>query len=352
MSRRWVSLWLTLSLFGLAGGLLAWTLARVRWQETWLAFRSLELWELALWASLNLSLVALFSGRWWFLLRLQSLQVPFFPLVLYRLAGFGLSYLTPGPQFGGEGWLVVLLQRRHAVPPMEGSISVVMDKLIELLANFSFLAFGLLVSLHFGLPQTMLSTALTVPLIALLSVPFLLFGLLAGGILPASWLVERASRAPKFWLKLLQVFSDAERRSATLIRRHLWALAAVYLYSLGTWLVMVGEYWLMLHILGFDLNLPQALFSLTAARLAFLTPLPGGLGALEAAQVTALQVLGFSASIGFSLSVMQRVRDLLLATLGIVLGSLFHIRPRPALKPMAGLEAFPPSSLPLQERDP
>lgn len=353
MGKRWTGLLLTLLLLIFAGGLLAWTFARVRWEEVWLAFRSLRLWQVTLWMLLNLGILILLNLRWWFLLRMQGVKVPFFSLFLYRLAGFGLSYLTPGPQFGGEGWLVILLRRRHGVPVIEGSISVAMDKLIELLANFSFLAFGLLVSLQVGMPQTILSTALSLPLIGLLSLPFLLFGLLAKGILPASWLAKHWQQSPRFLFKSLQVLSDAEQSSARLIRQGLWPLIELYLYSLGIWLVMGGEYWLMLHFLGIDASFRQTVFTLTAARLAFLTPLPGGLGALEAAQVAALQGLGFGASIGLSLSLLQRARDLFLASLGIACGSLLHLRPFSPARETADLETFPISpSLSFQERDP
>lgn len=353
MRKRWTGLLLTFLLLVLAGGLLAWTFARARWEEVWLALRSLRLWQVALWMLLNLGILILLNLRWWSLLCLQGIKVPFSSLFFYRLAGFGLSYLTPGPQFGGEGWLVILLRRRHGVSVVEGSISVAMDKLIELLANFSFLAFGLLVSLQVGMPQTILSTALTPPLIGLLSLPFLLFGLLARGVLPASWLAKRWQQPPRFLLKSLQVLSDAEQRSAGLIRQGLWQLLELYLYSLAIWLVMVGEFWLMLHFFGIDTSFRQTVFALTAARLAILTPLPGGLGALEAAQVTALQVLGFGASVGLSLSLLQRARDLLLAGFGIAYGSLLHLRPFSSARETASLETFSTSSsLSFQERDP
>lgn len=353
MCKRCTGLFLTLLLLSLGSGLLSWTFSRVRWEEVWLALRSLRLWQVTLWMLLNLGILILLNLRWWFLLRLQGVKVPFFSLLLYRLAGFGLSYLTPGPQFGGEGWLVILLHRRHGVSVVEGSISVAMDKLIELLANFSFLTFGLLVSLQIGIPQTILSTALALPLIGLLSLPFLLFGLLASGVLPASWLAKRWQQPPRFLIKALQVLSDAEQRSVSLIRQGLLPLIKLYLYSMGIWLLMAGEFWLMLHFFGINASLRQTVFALTAARLAFLTPLPGGLGALEAAQVSALQALGFGASVGLSLSLLQRARDLFLASLGIAVGSLLPLRPFSPARETAALVTFPALPfLSFQERDP
>jgi uncharacterized membrane protein YbhN (UPF0104 family) len=74
--------------------------------------------------------------------------------------------------------------------------------------------------------------------------------------------------------------------------------------------------------LGAEINLLQAIIALTAARLAFLTPLPGGLGALEASQILALQALGFDPTLGISVSLLIRGRDLFFGMLGLWWGAL------------------------------
>ena len=81
---------------------------------------------------------------------------------------------------------------------------------------------------------------------------------------------------------------------------------------------MVFEYWLMTYFLGLRLSLMQAVSTLTAARLAFLTPLPGGLGALEASQVLALQTLGLESTYGISISLLIRLRDILFGLAGLL----------------------------------
>ena len=90
------------------------------------------------------------------------------------------------------------------------------------------------------------------------------------------------------------------------------------LVSLSVWLVMVFEYWLLTYFLGLRLSLMQAVSALTAARLAFLTPLPGGLGALEASQVLAMQTLGLEPSYGISISLLIRLRDILFGLIGFL----------------------------------
>ena len=82
----------------------------------------------------------------WLILRAFGQRVPFFSVMGLRLAGFALSYFTPGPQVGGEPLQVFLLKKRHAIPTTAGVASVFLDKLFEILANFTFLVLGLAVA--------------------------------------------------------------------------------------------------------------------------------------------------------------------------------------------------------------
>jgi uncharacterized protein (TIRG00374 family) len=90
------------------------------------------------------------------------------------------------------------------------------------------------------------------------------------------------------------------------------------LISLGVWVGMVYEYWLLTNFLGLRLSVIQSISALTAARLAFLTPLPGGLGVLEASQVLAMQTLGLDPSYGVSISLLIRLRDILFGLAGLL----------------------------------
>jgi uncharacterized membrane protein YbhN (UPF0104 family) len=78
----------------------------------------------------------------------------------------------------------------------------------------------------------------------------------------------------------------------------------------------------------------QTIIVLTAARLAFLSPSPGGLGTLEASQVLAMQVLGVDPALGISMSLLIRARDITFGGLGIWWGSILtgkrSIKARPS----------------------
>ena len=67
---------------------------------------------------------------------------------------------------------------------------------------------------------------------------------------------------------------------------------------------------------------PQSVVVLPAARVAFLLPVPAGLGALEAGQVLAMQALGINPAVGIGLSLLIRSRDIIFGGLGLWWGGL------------------------------
>ena len=97
-------------------------------------------------------------------------------------------------------------------------------------------------------------------------------------------------------------------------------LARLIGISVLTWITSVAEFHFLLHFLGVPSGLAQTVGILTAARLAFLLPLPGGLGALEASQYFALQAAGFDPALGLAASLIIRARDISLAALGLWIG--------------------------------
>jgi uncharacterized membrane protein YbhN (UPF0104 family) len=119
--------------------------------------------------------------------------------------------------------------------------------------------------------------------------------------------------------KYIRLIIVSERMAAAFCQRHfgsmLWAIGVSFLSVAG----IVAEYVLMVEFLGMQLSTIQAFAALTALQLAFLVPLPGGLGALEASQVFALGAFGQPASAAISLTLLQRARDILNGGLGLLL---------------------------------
>ncbi len=296
-------------------GLIAWGLRSIPIQSVWQTIQGLRLSAMMILVLVNSGLFLLFSSRWWLILWAQGYRVPFLALVGYRLAGFSLSYFTPGPQFGGEPLQVYLSRKHHQLPTDVAVASVTLDKLIELLVNFTFLATGIAITLQSGLLGELAVSQILWLAMGLLVFPAGYLAFLWIGWRPFTWLSRRLPRlAGKPFLVTL---AQAETQIGQFCRQHPGPLLAALILSMIVWAGMILEYWLMLRFLGLTLSPAQTIIALTAARLAFLAPTPGGLGALEASQAFAIQALGFSPALGISATLLIRARDLAIGGLGL-----------------------------------
>ena len=303
--------------------LLWWALRHAPLADIWNSLKLLEAWQIAVLLGLNAVIFALITLRWWLIVRAEARRVPFLPLVGFRLSAFAMSYFTPGPQVGGEPLQVVTL-RRYGLTNTRAVAAVFMDKLLEFLANFLFLAVGLTAVVRSGmLDQAQVRYAWTiVPLGMLFAWPplhilVMLFGRhpLSAAARPLQSRFAPASPVHRF----LRLVILSEHLAARFCRRHLgWMLASIGV-SLLSWAGMVLEYALMLGFLRVPLDGLQTLAALTLVRLSFLAPLPAGLGALEASQVFALNALGYPPAAAISLSLLMRGRDLLIGGVGLLL---------------------------------
>jgi uncharacterized protein (TIRG00374 family) len=317
--------------------LLAWTLRDLPFQEIGATLQRLSPWQLLALFTLNGFIFLLFSSRWWLILLAQGYRLPYLALSGYRLSAFSISYFTPGTQFGGEPLQVHWLQNRHAVPGPQALAAVTLDKLFEMMANFTFLALGLLLAFKDSQIAGNLGPAALVLIAFLLVLPLAYLLALWSGHSPLTTL---AARLPHRMVKhiglqkALPWFAEGEQHMYSLIRHKPLTILTVLLLSGLVWALLLAEYWLSLSLLGVQADLIQTIAALTAARLAFLTPLPGGAGVLEASQVLAMQALGIHPAVGISLSLLIRARDISFGLLGLLwAGMLSRSRQRAASMP-------------------
>jgi uncharacterized membrane protein YbhN (UPF0104 family) len=202
---------------------------------------------------------------------------------------------------------------------------VALDKAIELLGNFVFLAFGSVVIARYGLFPEQSGAVLQLLAFALLTLPIVFLLTSWRGHRPITWLLIRLPMGliNRFTLlqKLTVMIAGIEEQVVAFCQGHILSLAGAMFISLITWIMLLGEYWLMARFLGIDLNLLQTIAVLTIARFAFLVPLPGGLGALEVGQIFAITSLGYTSAEGLSLALLIRARDLVFGGLGLLIGS-------------------------------
>lgn len=290
------------------------------------ALSSLSVAKILLLAALNAIILLLVSGRWWLILRAQGHTIRYLSVAAYRLVAFGISYFTPGPQFGGEPAQVYYMRNRHGISTSSALASVSLDKILELLANFGFLLVGIFAALGSGL----LVELAPIQAVAWMAGPFILLLTYTlaiwKGKSPLASLLTRLPQQRGAILRLTRATALAEEQISQFCQRKPLVVLGASVLSILIWGVMTLEYWLALRFLGIQVDLLQAVAALTAARIAFLFPLPGGLGALEASQILAMEALGLNPALGLSISLLIRGRDITLGGLGILLGGIMTRR--------------------------
>lgn len=311
---------------GLAGWLLVvvllwWVLRSVSLSDVWDVLKNLTGAQILTLLAFNGLIAFTFGWRWWLILRAQGVSIPYPILASYRLVCFSISYFTPGPHFGGEPLQVFLLNRRHGVPISVATASVALEKLIEVVVNFSFLLAGVVVTLQAQIAPGALSGEAVVIAMILLAVPLGFLGMLYTGRHPISGLVAYLSARLRLSVRSLAIIGETEDHAIRACREHPGAIFAALLGSVVVWCALFFEFWLSTHFLGLSLTWVQLVCIVTVARAALLLPSPGGLGTLEAGQVMMMQWLGLDPAAGLGLSLLIRARDVLFGVIGLLWGA-------------------------------
>jgi uncharacterized membrane protein YbhN (UPF0104 family) len=200
--------------------------------------------------------------------------------------------------------------------------TVIMDKLLEFLANFFLLVFGIMAVLQAGILSTNGSKTFVslIPFVVLLAWPPVHIMLMTRRIYPIGAVLRFVfSRVgnPK-WMRFIIA---SERMAGMFCQRYPRALLLAMGASLVAGAGMVSEYALIASFLGLNLHGWQTFAAWTTSWLAFLVPLPGGLGALEASQVFTLGAFEISAALAIGVALLIRARDLLIGGVGLLLAS-------------------------------
>jgi uncharacterized membrane protein YbhN (UPF0104 family) len=309
---------LRLATFAVALGLLGYALRGLDVGDTWSALRLLAPWQILAVLGVDALIHGLSGVRWWMIIRGDRPRARLIPVIAARLAAFGVSYFTVGPQIGGEPLQVLYLRRQHGVALSRAAATVLLDKLLELLANYLLLLVAAAALFESGLlgvgraPGTLLLGALLV----LGSWPVIHIWMLRRGSHPIAsflgWVLARDGTSR--WIRHIRI---SEKVAGRFCCRRPFRLAAAGLASLSAGLLAVIEYALIASFLNTGLSLWQSVSGWGTAWLSFLLPLPGGAGALEAGQVLALGRFGVSAELAIAFTVLLRGRDILFGGSGL-----------------------------------
>ncbi len=239
--------------------------------------------------------------------------------------GASVNALLPVAQVGGELVRTRLLAR-SGVPGAQAGAAIVVGLTGGVFTLILFaLSGGVLLGAGLGADRN----GLMVRLLAGLAV--------FGGLIFGFFLAQQRG----LFLRLARVFerlaggrewtgiiggAEALDRAVVSLYRDRRAFAACCLWRLAGWLIGAGEVWLALYLLGHPVDFVTALIleSLGEAFSSEGFAIPGALGVLVGGFLIVGSVLGVPGEVAFGVSLVKRVRDLLLGLPGLVAWQVFE----------------------------
>ncbi len=312
---------ITSLLWFLALALAAWALRSMDLDAVWRQMATLNAWQYCVWLVLNILMIIVSTVRWQLLIGALSSSITLSRLLLIRLAGQTISFITPGPQFGGEPLQIYWLYKRCALPLHKAISSLGLDRCFELWVNFTVLLLGALFLL---LSPTMAfaqwgQIALLL-LVVTLAMPIVLFYFLSS----PQKLLNTIRRIASRWSKHPKLLADndawqqLEGDLSNLFSLHRGTLIKAFIVSILVWCLILAELYFLLYLLEVSVPVQQFVLIAVAIRLAMLLPLPGGIGTIEAALLWCFQMLDLPISDAFALIALMRLRDIAILTAGFI----------------------------------
>jgi uncharacterized protein (TIRG00374 family) len=304
----------------LLAALLYFALRKAPLVEIWATLQQLQLWQVGFILTINTIFYLFATLRWWIIVEAENKHVTFWPLFLVRVAVFGISYFTLGPQVGGEALQILVLRQKYKLSYTHATAAVLMDKLLEFMVDFYMIAIGLTAVLQAGVlteSSTQFAGSLIV-LFILIAWPPLHLILLYKGRYPLTSLVHAIPFISKS-AKPIRFLRAAERLAGKFCQRYprrLWIAMGI---SLVAGAGMLVDYAIMASFVNIHLSFWKTVAGWMSGWMSLLMPLPGGLGAFEASQVFVLEKFGYSAAVALSLALLIRGRDIFIGGVGLVL---------------------------------
>jgi putative membrane protein len=271
-------------------------------------------------------LVPLVVDSWaWRVLLPRRHRLPMRDLVWMRWLAESVNTLLPVAQVGGEFLKARLLMLRQIPGPIAGA-SVIVDLTTTVIAQVMFAASGVGLLIQTGRTEHAMTGLLAgVAVFGALILGFYL-AQRAGMFLLLARVLERLA-GNRQWFSLSGDAAALDRAVGDLSRRQRRFWLACLLHLLG-WALGAGEVWLALYCLGHPVSLADAfvLESLIRAVRAAAFTVPGALGVQEGGLMVIAPLVGLQPETGLTLSLVKRVRELLLGIPGLLVWHLVEIR--------------------------
>lgn len=297
-----------------------------------LAISEISFWQFLV--ILAIFLLSFFVGtfRWRTVLKNQVKNpVSFSDIFIARIINSAINQITPVFFLGGQPFQVYVIKERAKIPLDKAVASTIIAVAIFLSILFFFVILGV-VFLFLLFPLPLFLKFSIGGILALCSVIFCLF---------YSRIIKKNPGQKGFFTFFIEGFhldklkiinniktgvADVEKQIFYFFKHQRDKLVIASFFTILEILLLLFGYWLLVFFLGSKISLPEV-FSVNAlVNLAYLLPIPAGLGALEVSQALIFNTFGLGFNTGIAFSLIVRVVTLIIVGIGILFLIQFEIK--------------------------
>jgi len=295
--------------------LFAYTLTTINTEYAKAVLQRIEFSYLGAYILFSLIYLIMLSMIWRLFLRNDHPDFSISSLTLfnYRMTGFALSYVTPGPRLGGEPTRGALVSNNTAISKEAGTKAALMDDLALFIGGLIFDTAAVICAFY-ALPD---NWVIKLTLGGLVSIGVIIFAswyafVIHGGIQNIIYYMAHQVG--------LDTYIDTENRGQTRAYLQERTTTLIQASALGfeTKLIMALQLYLLLAGLQSPISLLSAVFLAAAIDIAYAIPSYMGVGALEAGQAGVVRLIGMSSGLGVLVAFITRTRDILFSGYGLL----------------------------------
>ncbi len=263
-------------------------------------------------------------------------SVPLTPRWLYRLFkvllfGVALERVTPLAGLGGEPIKALVLKRHHGVPYGEGTASLVLTRMTDVLALVVFITIGLCLVLSEDVLPGPYQAAAVAGLALLVVNTSLFFAVQRYRAFSRirGWIERRLGpRLGSSLVGVLDAIHAVEDRLVEFYTAQPLRFVASVAATFCEWMLGAVAAYVALDLLGRPVSFADAIV-IEASTLLFISTfffVPGDLGTQEVAIVAITEGITGSSELGLALAAIRRAVDLLWIGWGLAVGSSYSVR--------------------------
>ena len=262
------------------------------------------------------------SWRWKVIIEAQDhCRVSLSKVIMAKLGGFTMSYITPSVFIGGEPIRAYMIKESTKCSWERSFAAVIVDQAIYFFTLFLLMIIGFLfLADHFALPR-----GITYGFWVIILISFVILYLFYSRV------IAKTPGKEGFFMFLLKAFrlhkikyvrrreeniKNTEKIIADFFRNEKKAVAQAFLLSIAEVIAYLVVVWVITLYLGAKLTFFQSVSIFAIITLASFVPIPGSLGSMEASITFIYDLLGLGRSNGFTFSLVFRFVNIIAVILG------------------------------------